>query len=233
MNQTLLKVENLEIELNNQVIVKNVSFELKKNETLAIIGPNGAGKTTLFRALLGLVAYKGTITWEKGVKIGYVPQKLDINRDLPLTVREFFTLKGNYSLAEIKQVLDYVGFGQNILKTKIGVLSGGELQRILISWGIIGNPDVLLFDEPTSGVDISAEQTIYSLLYSLQKKIGLTILLISHELEIVSKYATEVVCLNKETVCYGPPRSVLTSDHLNKLYGKDVAYYHHHHQKNK
>ena len=171
MNQ-LLKVSNLKIVLEGQLILDDVSFDLQKNETLAVIGPNGAGKTTLFRALLGLVPYTGEIVWEKGVKIGYVPQRLSVEKDFPLTVKEFFYLRGDQvTETEIKRVLNLVGFeDEGLLKKKLGVLSGGEMQRVLISWALLNHPDVLLFDEPTSGVDISAEISIYSLLNKIHEK---------------------------------------------------------------
>jgi len=233
MKQTLLTVSNLRVKLNEHLILENVSFEVKKEETVAIIGPNGAGKTILFRALLGLIPYEGKITWNPKVKIGYVPQKLSIEPDLPLTTADFFTLKEK-NKKEIESVLDLVGFEtngaskKNVLKRKLGVLSGGELQRIIIAWALLGHPDVLLFDEPTAGIDVSAEETIYSLLHKLQEKENLTILLISHELQVVYRYATNVVCLNKSKLCFGPPREVLDKESLAKLFGEEVSLYQHH-----
>ena len=225
----LLSVSNLKVILDNQVILDDVTFDLERNETLAVIGPNGAGKTTLFRALLGLIPYSGTVEWKKGVKIGYVPQRLFIERDFPLTVREFFFLQGKVTLEEMKRVLKIVSFEDvNLLNKKIGVLSGGEIQRVLIAWALCNHPDVLLFDEPTSGVDVSAELSIYALLNKIHEKESLAIILISHELEIVDKYATKVICLNKKKVCYGTPREVLENKNLVELFGKDISLYHHH-----
>ncbi len=229
MNQ-LLKVSNLKIVLEGQLILDDVSFDLQKNETLAVIGPNGAGKTTLFRALLGLVPYTGEIVWEKGVKIGYVPQRLSVEKDFPLTVKEFFYLRGDkVTEVEIKRVLNLVGFeDEGLLKKKLGVLSGGEMQRVLISWALLNHPDVLLFDEPTSGVDISAEISIYSLLNKIHEKENLSIMIISHELEVVDKYASKVICLNKKKVCYGAPKEVFMDKSISELFGKDMSLYHHH-----
>lgn len=229
MNQ-LLKVSNLKIVLEGQLILDDVSFDLQKNEILAVIGPNGAGKTTLFRALLGLVPYTGEIVWEKGVKIGYVPQRLSVEKDFPLTVKEFFYLRGDkVTEVEIKRVLNLVGFeDEGLLKKKLGVLSGGEMQRVLISWALLNHPDVLLFDEPTSGVDISAEISIYSLLNKIHEKENLSIMIISHELEVVDKYASKVICLNKKKVCYGAPKEVFMDKSISELFGKDMSLYHHH-----
>lgn len=239
MIQSLLRVSNLQVRFNHEFILDDISFELNRNETLAIIGPNGAGKTTLFKALLGLIPYKGKVEWQKGIKIGYVPQRLFIERDLPLTTEEFFTLKGKkINNKEIEAVLSIVGFEKDksykghikdrILNMKIGTLSGGELQRVLVAWALLDHPDVLLFDEPTAGIDISSEVTIYSLLHKLQAKEKLTILLISHELQLVYKYATNVICLNRQKVCYGRPKDVFMNENLTKLFGNDVGFYQHH-----
>lgn len=237
MEQPILKVSDLNVELNDNHILRDVNFEVKEKDTLVIIGPNGAGKTVLFKTLLGLVPFKGAVEWRKGVKISYIPQRLFIERDLPMTTREFLKLKESDD-REIDQALTTVGFEENkphdghledhILNRKIGFLSGGEFQRILIAWALLGHPNILLFDEPTAGVDISAEVTVYSLLHQLKKKENLTILLISHELEVVYHYATSVLCLNKESVCYGPPNTALNTESLTKLFGQDFSLYQHH-----
>jgi len=238
-DSTILSVSNLKVKFDNHVILKGIDFEVKENETLAVIGPNGAGKTVLFRALLGLIPYSGKITWKPGVKIGYVPQKLAIAKDLPLTTEEFFQLKER-DKNEVARVLATVGFEEDkpheghltehVLKRKIGALSGGEQQRVLIAFALLGSPRVLLFDEPTSGVDISSEESIYLLLHKLQKSQKLTIILISHELQVVNHYATKVLCLNKERLCYGSPSQVLDKEKLEQVYGGSVGFYHHQHE---
>lgn len=237
METSLLSVSNLKVKFDHHIVLDDISFVVKKDETLAVIGPNGAGKTVLFRAILGLVPYQGKIEWAKGIKIGYVPQKLAIAKDVPLTTSEFFAFKEK-DKKEIDRALASVGFEEDkphrghlrehVLKRKLGVLSGGELQRVLIAFALLDHPDVLLFDEPTSGVDISAEETIYDLLHKLQEKENLTIILISHELQIVYRYANNVLCLNKQRVCLGPPKEVLDKESLTKLYGEKAGFYEHH-----
>ena len=225
----LLSVSNLKVKLNNHLILSDISFEVRRDDTVAIIGPNGAGKSVLFRTILGLLPHEGVVKWSPSVKIGYVPQKLYIAKDIPLTVAEFLSFKES-NFDKILQVLGQVGFGkrENILKMKLGVLSGGELQRILIAFAVMGNPNVLLFDEPTSGVDLSGEETVYQLISKLQAEKDLTIIFISNELEVVYKYAATVLCLNKEKVCFGPPRKVIDKENLEKLYGEDIHLYRHH-----
>lgn len=237
MSEKILSVHGLKVKFDSHPIIEDVSFEVVRDSTLAIIGPNGAGKTVLFRAILGLLPYKGTVNWASDVKIGYVPQKLFVAKDFPLTVSEFLHFKEK-DHKKIHQILASVGFKDvpsshvhndvRVLRTRLGALSGGELQRVLIAYALLGKPNVLLFDEPTSGVDISAEETIYSLINKLKAEKDLTIIFISHELQVVYKYADSVLCLNKEKICFGPPREVVDKESLNKLYGEDIHLYQHH-----
>lgn len=245
-DQQILDVRALTVEFDGNKVLENISFSVSKGEVLAIVGPNGAGKSVLFRALLGLVPRSGAVDWQPGVKIGYVPQKLALERTLPLTVKEFLSLmsspSGGKVNEEIISSLESVGIKtgpaeeyhleRHILNRRLGTLSGGEFQRILIAWSLIGNPDVLLFDEPTTGIDISGEGTIYNLLHKIQESKELTLILISHDLNIVYKYANNVICLNKRLVCFGEPRAALDPKSLEALYGGEAKFYHHDHQSN-
>jgi len=224
----ILKVKNLSVMLDNQSIIENLSFDVKKGDVLTILGPNGAGKSVLLKTLLGLLPYKGEIEWAKGIKIGYVPQRLPFIKDIPLNIKDFFRLKTSDE-QEIKEILNSVGFMEEFLRKKIGDLSSGQFQRILIAWGLVGNPQALLFDEPMTGVDISAEETIYNLLAKLKEERDLTILLVTHDLSVVYQFSTNVICLNRQAICYGPPQEVMTPESLRKLYGGEVKYYQHKH----
>jgi zinc transport system ATP-binding protein len=233
--ETILKVENLGVRFDNNQVLKDMQFFVQRGDVLAIIGPNGSGKSVLFRALLGLIPYSGDISWTKGLKISYVPQKLSIDRELPLSVGEFMRLKTQDKEKVIK-ALRAVGIDDehhienHLLKERLGWLSGGQLQRILIAWAVIDDPDVLLFDEPTSGIDVGGEETIYNLLKKLRDQMDMTVLLISHDLNIVYKYADNVMCINKEMICYGAPNEVLDPAALAKLYG-EASFYKHEHDK--
>lgn len=228
MIQEILRVENLNVDFGEGKIIEDLSFSVKEKDVLAIIGPNGAGKTALFRALLGLISYQGSVKWEKGVKIGYVPQKFSVASDFPICVNEFLAIKEN-SKKKIQEILRLVGVSENIIGERLGILSGGQLQRILVAWAILGNSNVLLFDEPTSGIDIGGEETIYNLLHRLQAEKGLTVILISHDLNVVYKHAGEVLCLNRKKVCFGAPREILEPHHLTELYGGEASFYKHIH----
>ena len=202
----VLSVNNLTVEFNEHTILNNISFDVKRDTTVAIVGANGAGKTVLFKSLLGLIQFSGKINWQKDAKIGYVPQKLSVSRDLPLTVLEFLNLKENNN-KKISDVLLKVGFKQKaehihhdvrVLNTKLGGLSGGELQRVLMAFALLGSPNVLLLDEPTAGVDIKGEKTFYELFEYLKKDNDLTIIFISHDEQIVTKYADNIIKLTHE-----------------------------------
>ncbi len=235
-DSVLLSVSNLNVRFDHHVILKDISFKVGFDDSVAVIGPNGAGKTVLFRAILGLVPYEGKVEWAPNVKIGYVPQKLFVAKDIPLAVVEFLGFKEK-DPKKIYSILEEVGFGEKgsqdvhqgnrLLKTKLGVLSGGELQRVAIAFALLGEPQVLLFDEPTSGIDISGEETVYSLITRLQKEKRLTVIFISHELTIVYKHANNVLCLNKEKISIGPPRKVIDKKTLEKLYGEEVHLHKH------
>jgi zinc transport system ATP-binding protein len=224
----VLTVKELNVELDGEMVINNLSFELEKGDTVTVIGPNGAGKSVLLRTLLGLLPYKGEINWKKNIRIGYVPQRLPFIKDIPLSVKDFLKLK-RPSEKELEETLNSVGFKQNLLDKKAGDLSSGQFQRLLIAWSLIKDPQVLLFDEPTTGIDIEGEETVYRLLEKLKEYRELTVLLVTHDLSVVYTFSDNVICLNKQPVCYGLPQEVLTPENLKRLYGEEVKYYRHKH----
>ena len=226
-NKLALQVSNLTVELNNQKIIEDLTFEVKKGETLVVLGPNGAGKTTLLRALLGIIPYKGEVRWDVN-NISYLPPKELMQRKeiLPLTVEDFYSLK---EITKHKAIdnLKSVGLENIVFKKRIAHLSTGQFQRLSIGWALVDKPDTLLFDEPTSGIDIGGAETIYSLLHRFWEKYDMTIILVTHELSVVWEHADNVLCLNKRGVCYGTPAHALTTKNLKELYGVGVKYYKH------
>ncbi len=228
-NDYILKVKNLTVGIDNQTIIENLSFQVKRGDVITILGPNGAGKTILLRTLLCLLPYEGKIQWKSGIKIGYVPQRLPFIKDIPLSVHDFFRLKKSNE-KETKDILNSVGFREDFFNKKIGDLSSGQFQRILIAWALIRNPQVLLFDEPTTGIDISGEETVYKLLARLKQERKLTMLLVTHDLSVVYKFSTDVICLNKHLICHGHPKEILTLQSLRELFGEEVKYYQHKHR---
>ncbi len=234
--EKILEVKNLSVVLDSEIILRDLSFDVKKGEVLAVLGPNGAGKSVLFRALVGLLPHRGEIKWKEGVKIGYAPQKFMVDKTMPITVEEFFKLKSKKFWAVSRDFLNFmakelslVGLEKDILRKPLAEISGGQLQRVLIAWAMLDNPDVLLFDEPTAGIDAGFEETVYQILRRLRDERGTTVIMISHELNIVYKYADNVLCLNKKMICYGAPANILTPQELTELYGESGFYKHEHH----
>lgn len=220
-DEFILRVSNLNIEISNQKIIDNLSFRIRRGITLAIVGPNGAGKTTLFRALLNLVPYSGKVEWNGKVKIGYVPQVLSVH-DIPISVKEFLSFKSQ-TASDIDNALASVGLDSNLKVKSMAVLSGGQLRRVLIAWAIIDKPDVLLFDEPTSGVDLDSEEAIYGMLKTLTEKNKITLLLISHDLHIVREYSDYALAINHCLVFFGESKEVMKPETQRLIYGEPVC----------
>lgn len=228
----LLTVRNLTIRIEDKLVVDDLSFDLASRERLSILGPNGAGKTVLLKALLNLMPYSGEVTWSPDVRIGYVPQKIDAEVHLPLTFNDLFHAKGTtlrVSARDVEEVSTTIGLTRDLMATPVGHLSGGQFQRGLIGFALLGNPNVLLLDEPTASVDEPGEEHIYELIHRLQDQHGLASIMVSHDLSFVFRYASTVLCLNRQKVCFGTPREALSNDMLEKLYGESVGFYHHNH----
>lgn len=225
----ILEVKNLTVSFGDEKVIDNLSFNLKYGENIAIMGPNGAGKTVLLKALLGILPYSGEIKWSEGAKISYVPQKILPEKNLPLSVEEFFKMK-KVGREQTKEALSSVGITEEkFIKKMIGTVSSGQLQRALIAWGLVGNPDVLLFDEPTAGIDIGGEETIFNLLNKIEKEKNISIVLVTHDMSVVYGFADSVLCLNKKLICHGPPEEALSFESLKRLYGEGMTFYKHEH----
>lgn len=230
----ILEVDNLNVSFNHLKVLENLSFDVDEGDSLTIIGPNGSGKTVLLKALLGLVPYQGKIKWRENVKIGYLPQVFFLDQTLPFTLWEFLMTKINVLKAdpkELHETMELVRLPQNALPKLLGQLSGGQLQRALVAFALIGNPDVLLLDEPTASIDPPSEEQIYETIHNLQDLKNLTIIIVSHDLSLVYRYATKVLCLNKQQICFGTPEEALTTERLEELYGAPHRFYHHLHDR--
>lgn len=226
-SEIALRVKNLSVTLNAQKIIEDISFDVKRGETLVVLGPNGAGKSTLLKALLGIIPHEGEVVWS--IKnLSYLPPKelLERRELLPLTVRDFYSLK-NVSKGRVEESLKSVGLPVKLMKKRMAHLSTGQFQRLSIAWALVDKPDTLLFDEPTSGIDIGGTETIYSLLHGFWEKQELTIILVTHDLSVVWEHADNVLCLNKKGVCYGVPAQALTNENMRELYGVGVKYHRH------
>lgn len=224
----VLEVEDLTIRFGAAVVFRGLSFAVPAGSTLAVIGPNGSGKTVLFKALVGSLPYQGTVRWVPGVRIGYVPQKLDIDRDLPITGHDLLHAKAQvtHGGGDIADAIAAVGLGDELTRP-VGALSGGQFQRLLVATALVGHPTALLLDEPTAGVDEPGQERLRELVDRLRRERGLTALMISHELSVVYQHATAVLCLGRERSWFGPPTEILTPERLRELYGGPVDYHVH------
>ena len=230
------KINNISVKFGNDVILKNVSIHIHCGELTVIIGRNGAGKSTLLKAILGEVEHKGNIIFTdekdnltKKIKIGYVPQKLNIEKHMPTTVFDMFAScisyipvfmkKDKKIYKEIKEHLKIFGVDRLIDKS-IGDLSGGELQRVLIAMATKPIPNLLILDEPVSGIDKNGIRDFYQILNRLKAEYDMSIILVSHDLELANQYADRVILLDKEVIKEGTPQEVFESLEFKNRFGE-------------
>lgn len=242
---SILEVKNLGVALEGRTILENINFSVTASHTTAIIGPNGAGKSILLKTILRLIPKSTGEIYLFGVphhqyrrvapRISYIPQNLTTSEHFPLTVRDLFSLKSarrwglsGVDKAKMKSLLAKVGMSQT-LHQPFATLSGGQRQRIMLAYSLMNNPELLFLDEPSAGIDIQGQETIYSLLRKIQQEMGLTIILVSHELDVVLSYADQVLCLNKKLLCAGVPHEVLSKELLQEMYHMPVGHFTHQH----
>lgn len=227
----LLRVENLNVDLDGREVIKNLSFHVFRGEILTILGPNGSGKSVLLRTLLGFLPYKGKIVWGKKYRIGYLPQGLNqlLVKGLPLNGEDFFNLKDPVpSRKEIFRYLSLVGLTENVMVKTIGNLSGGEFQRLMVAWTLIDQPEIIFLDEPTTGIDLGGGENLYSLLKKIRREKRTTIILVTHDLNIVYSFTDEVVCLSRKGhICFGPPHKIMSPQALENAFGMKLKFYKH------
>ena len=237
---TAVKIENLSVELNNVKILEDISCFIPRNLCTAIVGPNGAGKSTLARAILGYVEYSGKISFGQSnntytarpPRWGYVPQKLQFDRNMPLTSLEFLAASiscrplflgiDRSTKTRCQEMLQAVECG-HLADRQLGKLSGGELQRILLAMALLQEPEVVILDEPASGVDFSGEKLCCGLLDKFRKERHFTQIMISHDLATVAAHAAHVIILKNHVLAQGHPSEVLTEENLRAAFGLHTA----------
>ena len=243
----ILEVRNLHVAFESNAVLRGVNLSVPRGQLVALIGPNGSGKTTLLRCLLGLQKIDAgdiRIFGESHFRavadrVGYVPQRIALERSFVLSVREFLALRlratrhwfwqsQRQTDAAICQALARIGV-ESLFDRPLAQLSGGQLQRVLIAFSLLRKPELLLLDEPTAGVDTPGEATFYDLIAQIQAEHHLTVVLVSHDLSMVYRHASWVYALNGEICCEGSPDAVMNADSLKKAYGLHVSPYHHHH----
>ncbi len=219
MRKTLVNLDNIKVILDAQTILQEISFSIIEEEIVTIVGPNGAGKSTLIKLILGLITPTSGLFWKQPkIHLGYVPQKIVITELMPLTVKRFLTLSSP----------NYLNFAQelkidHLLSRSIHSLSGGQLQRVLLTRSLLDHPQLLLLDEPTQGMDLAGQLELYELLQTIHKQYKTSILLVSHDLHLVMAETTRVICINKHICCQGEPKLVLQDPKFLELFGKALG----------
>ncbi|MGB5330414.1 MAG: zinc ABC transporter ATP-binding protein ZnuC [Gammaproteobacteria bacterium] len=231
--ELLLRASNLSYAVGKRVILDSISFELRRAQITTIIGPNGAGKSTLTNIVTGLINnFDGEIERAPGLRIGYLPQKVYVNTLMPLSVLRLLRLTHNASEREIEHALDQTGVTY-LKQRQVRSLSEGELKRVLLARTTLGQPDLIVLDEPTAGVDVSGEIRMYELIGELRTELQCAVLLVSHDLHLVMSKTDQVLCLNQHLCCSGLPESVSQHPEYLALFGQQaadsIAIYAHHH----
>jgi zinc transport system ATP-binding protein len=243
----VIEARDVRVQLGGLEVLRGVDLKVPAGELVALIGPNGSGKTTLLRALLGLqkiaageIKLFGTSNLRTVLpRVGYVPQKLNLERSFILSVREFLALRlgktrnwfwqsRHKTDSLISETFAEIGV-EALLDRPVAQLSGGQLQRVMIAFSLLGKPELLLLDEPTAGVDTPGELSFYDLIAEIQRKHRLTVILVSHDLSMVYRHASWVYALNGVICCEGSPEHVMNAESLKQAYGIHVSPYHHDH----
>lgn len=233
------KIRNLTVKKNDGLLIYDVSLDVHHGEIMALIGRNGAGKTTLLKALLGRIPYTGSVSFSdpKGVPvakphIGYVPQNLVFDRSTPVTVADMLCANSSTmpvwfghkkeKLEQAEAMLRKVG-AKDLMNKRLGTLSGGELQRVLLSFALEPMPDLLLLDEPVSAIDRKGIEVFYDLVTSLRSEYHMPVILVSHDLSHVAKYATSAALLDKTVLVRGDVKTVMATKEVREVFGLDAV----------
>ena len=222
-SNALISATNVSVLKNQKSILKNIDIKINKNDFITIIGPNGAGKTMLLKCLMGF--YKpnfGEIQKKDKLKIGYMPQSINIINTMPIMVKNFITVRKKYDDISFKQVISEVDISQLVNK-QLSVLSGGEMQRVLLARSLLNNPDLLVLDEPAQNLDISGQLSFYKLIQEIYSKRNISILMVSHDLHLVMVSTKKVLCLSNHICCSGKPQQVAKDPEFISMFGKDMA----------
>lgn len=233
MPKPVLTLDNLCVRIGRRAIIEQISLTLEAGEIITLIGPNGAGKTTLVRAILGLIRpSSGKINKRAGLRIGYMPQRLHLEKTIPLSVKRFLKMTKGVKAADIDSALQKVG-AEHTLERPMQSISGGELQRVLLARALLRKPHLLVLDEPAQGVDINGQTDLYRLISKLREELNCAVLMVSHDLHLVMSGTDRVICMNHHICCSGHPEQVSNDPVYRELFGieasEELALYAHHH----
>jgi len=230
---SLIAAQGLGVGFGGPLVLRDVDFAIEPGEIVTIVGPNGSGKSVLLRALLGIIAPRqGRVTRKPGLRVGYVPQRLHIDQALPMPVSRFLSLPLRCSSADRARVLARVGV-PGVADMQMSTLSGGQFQRVLLARALLADPEILVLDEPTQGLDQPGTAAFYRLIEAVHGELGCAVLSVSHDLHVVMSASHRVICLNGHICCEGTPQVVVNAPEYRALFGPGtggaLALYQHHH----
>ncbi len=231
-------LENISLSSNGRHILRGINLELQKGKITTLIGPNGGGKTSIARILLGVTKPTAGKVKNGATKIGYMPQKIELDKTIPLRVIDFLRLS-LHKISEDDVIVVIKKFAklnlEKVLYKQIHEISGGQLQKVLFLRAILGEPDLLVLDEPTQYMDIAAVEEFYHVIDEIRNQSKCAILLISHDLLTVMQKTDFVFCVNQHVCCHGAPALVNENPEYLALFGRkssEFAFYRHHHDHN-
>ena len=233
MPNALINVNNISLSHEGKNILDNVSFKLHPGEFITLIGPNGAGKSSLIKVLLGIIKQdSGEVIRNDHIKLGYTPQSFSVNPYIPISVIDFLTLNQRLDNKFTEETYKLTGI-EDLINLPLKNLSGGELQKVLLTRALLNKPNVLILDEPVQNLDVDAQIQLYKLIQDIHQKQNCAVLMVSHDLHRVMKESTQVLCLYHHICCEGLPESILKDDQFNDLFADQIhdlmATYEHHH----
>ncbi|MBY6162906.1 metal ABC transporter ATP-binding protein [Mameliella alba] len=230
---SLIEARGLTMRHGTLDVLRNVDFAIAPGEIVTVVGPNGSGKSTLLRALIGAMKpLRGKVTRARGLRLGYVPQGLRLDGSLPMTVARFLNLPQRVSAEARQAALEASGAG-DLSERQLAALSGGQFQRVLLARALLNDPQILILDEPTTGLDQPAQASFYRQIEDLRDRLGCAVLMVSHELHVVMSASDRVICLNGHVCCEGRPEVVAQAEEYRALFGTGtkgaLALYRHQH----